>query len=211
MILKYLKSAKKIQAINTVEKKTIPMENKMSHFDIGLKKVLICEGGYVFDPDDRGGETYRGVARKFHGEWKGWDEIDLIKENRPIKFNEIIKSQALDMEIAKFYKKKFYKANWNKLQVETVATEIMEAYVNYGSFVFKLVQRALVKIGIVVGVDGKYGKQTEGALLEMSNVQSMAFLDAFDEVRITYIDAIIAHRPKNAKFRKGWLKRILKR
>ena len=62
-----------------------------------------------------------------------------------------------------------------------------------------------------MGVDGKYGKQTEGALLEMSNVQSMAFLDAFDEVRITYIDAIIAHRPKNAKFRKGWLKRILKR
>ena len=35
------------------------------------------EGGYVFDPDDSGGETYKGVARKFHSKWEGWSKIDL--------------------------------------------------------------------------------------------------------------------------------------
>ncbi|MFM7564688.1 MAG: glycosyl hydrolase 108 family protein, partial [Planctomycetota bacterium] len=38
----------------------------MADFAIAFDETMINEGGYVDDPDDRGGETYRGVARRFH-------------------------------------------------------------------------------------------------------------------------------------------------
>lgn len=37
------------------------------------------EGGWVNDRRDRGGETYRGVARRFHPGWPGWEIIDRGK------------------------------------------------------------------------------------------------------------------------------------
>lgn len=42
---------------------------------------IVCtnEGGYVNDPDDKGGETYKGVARRYNEDWKGWQIIDRYK------------------------------------------------------------------------------------------------------------------------------------
>lgn len=199
------------KVINTIKPKI--KESTVSYFDVGLKKVLKCEGGYVNDPDDRGGETYRGVARKFWGTWKGWDIIDEIQETRPMKFNEIIKNDDLDLQIAEFYRKNFWRKSWDKCATEVMATEIMEAYVNYGSFVFKLIQRALNDtLGYKrLTEDGKYGRKTDSVLLGLDKSQADVFLTNFDKRRVAYIDAIIAHRPTNAKFRKGWLKRIFKR
>ena len=34
--------------------------------------LLTNEGGYVFDPHDPGGETWRGIARAFNPKWTGW-------------------------------------------------------------------------------------------------------------------------------------------
>lgn len=47
-------------------------ENFLKSYDILIKH----EGGYVNDPDDKGGETYKGIARKFNPDWKGWKIID---------------------------------------------------------------------------------------------------------------------------------------
>jgi lysozyme family protein len=44
----------------------------MAEFNPALEKVLSHEGGYVVDPNDPGGETYKGVARKIHSKWDGW-------------------------------------------------------------------------------------------------------------------------------------------
>ena len=45
-------------------------------FKISLVKTLRSEGGYVNDTIVRGGETYRGITRQSHPEWKGWKIID---------------------------------------------------------------------------------------------------------------------------------------
>ena len=48
-----------------------------------IKKTLKYEGGYVNDKDDRGGETYRGVSRRYHPNWSGWKIVDEYKQMQP--------------------------------------------------------------------------------------------------------------------------------
>ena len=36
----------------------------MADFRLAYKKIEAAEGGYVNDPDDKGGETYKGISRK---------------------------------------------------------------------------------------------------------------------------------------------------
>ena len=51
----------------------------MANFEDAYKKLLIKEGGYVHDSDDSGGETYRGISRRYNPTWEGWDIIDTYK------------------------------------------------------------------------------------------------------------------------------------
>lgn len=44
------------------------------------KETLKIEGGYANDKDDNGGETWKGIARKFHPSWLGWRIIDKVKK-----------------------------------------------------------------------------------------------------------------------------------
>ena len=44
----------------------------MAYFGDAFKKLSIKEGGYVNDKDDAGGETYRGISRKYNPTWQGW-------------------------------------------------------------------------------------------------------------------------------------------
>ncbi len=58
------------------------------------------EGGYTNDPVDVGGETYRGIARRYNPQWEGWDLIDDTKPN--------IKHTNLDPYVHKFYEEKYW-------------------------------------------------------------------------------------------------------
>ena len=53
----------------------------MAYFGDAFKKLSIKEGGYVNDKDDAGGETYRGISRKYNPTWQGWTMIDSYKKH----------------------------------------------------------------------------------------------------------------------------------
>ncbi|MCL2029533.1 MAG: hypothetical protein FWG97_03875 [Deltaproteobacteria bacterium] len=53
-------------------------EPRMS-FDRVYKQTKEFEGGYVDDPLDAGGETFRGISRKNHPKWPGWPLISQAK------------------------------------------------------------------------------------------------------------------------------------
>jgi hypothetical protein len=70
----------------------------MSDFNISYSITMGNEGPYDNDPTDVGGETYWGIARKYHPDWDGWKIIDSYK-TKPgfpgnLKDNQSLKDSA---------------------------------------------------------------------------------------------------------------------
>lgn len=53
-----------------------------------INAILEEEGGYVNDPDDQGGETYCGIARKHHPGWPGWQTVDAAQHKDSLGLRE---------------------------------------------------------------------------------------------------------------------------
>jgi len=54
----------------------------MADFLTAYEVTMQAEGGYVNDPQDPGGETYKGVARSRNPKWPGWVDIELLKNQK---------------------------------------------------------------------------------------------------------------------------------
>ena len=84
----------------------------MADFTKAINPVLVSEGGYVDDPDDRGGETVRGISRKHHPDWRGWIQVDGIKEARSVDIKIMIEQYFENGEgynlILDFYIEKYW-------------------------------------------------------------------------------------------------------
>lgn len=81
----------------------------MANFDIEFPQLIKTEGGYANDPDDRGGETYKGIARNANPKWVGWTTIDQIKKAHPKDFRKILDATPeLQDKVKTFYKSKYW-------------------------------------------------------------------------------------------------------
>lgn len=130
----------------------------MAIFDTAYKITAKHEGGYVNNPADRGGETYKGIARNYHESWSGWQIIDQVPDENK-NTNAIFINAKLDQLVKDFYKKEFWsKLSGDKIKNQSVANLIYDWRVNSG--------RAMHEIQKVLGVtmDGKVGKNTLAAI-----------------------------------------------
>lgn len=92
----------------------------MAEFFIAYNKTLKNEGGYANDPDDRGGETWKGIARKMHPKWKGWYIIDMIRKSpdfpNNLKSNHLLES----------YVREWYEDNvWHPIHGDDIVSQDM--------------------------------------------------------------------------------------
>jgi lysozyme family protein len=140
----------------------------MADFRTSYKIVRDNEGGYANNPADNGGETYKGIARKFWSEWSGWKIIDSYKKHVSGFEAALEKDQDLQSAVLAFYKQNF----WNELRLDDVsnqpiADELFDTAVNMstntaGTFL----QRALNVLNnnqknySDLLVDGKIGAKT---------------------------------------------------
>ena len=118
----------------------------MADFKKAIAPVLAYEGGYVNDPDDNGGETYKGISRKFWPRWTGWPFIDNAKkqEGFPASLNKI---SGLQDSVLAFYRDNFWKPiGGDKLEHGEVAGLILDSAVNEG--VITAVKRAQEVLGM---------------------------------------------------------------
>ena len=104
----------------------------MADFNNAFNKVIQHEGGYVNDPSDPGGETYKGVARKIFTKWDGWLLVDTAKQKSGFPAN-LEQNADLQQRVKNFYELNFWdKVNGDKITNQTIAESIFDFAVNAG-------------------------------------------------------------------------------
>ena len=114
----------------------------MANFDIAFKRTAKFEGGYVYDPDDNGGETYAGISRKANPKWAGWKTIDSAKKKS--NFPKSLKNDIiLQTQVKTLYRTNYWNTIWgDKITNQDVANDLYDTGVNMGvAMSIKLAQR----------------------------------------------------------------------
>lgn len=106
----------------------------MADFKTAYKKIEAAEGGYCFDPDDAGGETYKGISRRANPNWNGWISIDAIKKAHPTTFKGILKkTPELEKKVQDLYKDKYWDCfELDDVPNQLVAEQMFDTAVNQG-------------------------------------------------------------------------------
>lgn len=117
----------------------------MANFEKALELVLKNEGGYVNDPNDNGGETYKGISRRANPQWSGWKIIDGYKK----KYKDFKKKLDSDNELQTCVKSLYRSNYWNPIKGDDLvhqdmAEEMFDAAVNFGiTKAIKLAQKTV--------------------------------------------------------------------
>lgn len=179
----------------------------MKTFDELFDGVIKHEGYYANVKGDRGGETYMGVARNLHPDWKGWEIIYAHKEKvGKIRHNAKIYDKELTQMVKDFYRHTFYQAyRIERINNGSLQEIIFDWCVNSGRWGSRGVQRTLNQcFNTDLKMDGIIGNKTIAAI---NKCEPEILFDAIKAARIKYYHTI-AKRGQNHKFLKGWLKRI---
>jgi lysozyme family protein len=98
-------------------------------------KLIGFEGLYSNDPNDRGGETWKGISRNNFPKWEGWTIIDRIKaQTDKTQLSKVLSGDSdLKKCVYQFYYQVFWLAlNLDKIPVYAIAEEIFDTAVNQG-------------------------------------------------------------------------------
>ena len=194
----------------------------MADFDIAYAPLKAFEGGYDNDPDDRGGETYAGIARNFFPKWKGWAIVDATK-------NRVARSK-LTAELAKNAELQGYVADWYRAEwwiplglpslPQDLANEIFEQAVNLGkagcgkklqtiinAFNYSKSTKAALFADLVV--DGAIGPKTLSALATLlkSRTDSASLVHALNCMQGAHYIELAAKKASQRKYTTGWMTR----
>lgn len=186
----------------------------MDAFKTALEKLDQIEGKYSDNPVDRGGETYRGIARNMHPAWAGWRIIDSLK--RASGFPSSIDADPnLQREVEAFYRATFWQPLCGRILDADVAMEIFDTGVNCGTHkAVTILQRALNLLNrrgrswADLKVDGVIGNQTISALgdcLQKDKTSLLTWLNVLQGCH--YVNLIEANETQE-DFARGWVKRV---
>jgi lysozyme family protein len=169
------------------------------NFDDAFTKLVDSqhEGGYVNDPHDRGGETYKGVARKMNPTWPGWQRIDAARTQPGFPKN-LESDSALQVMVKSFYQFDYWGPAGCDGAPPQVKFDLFDTAVNGGVLTaIKLLQRAAG-----VADDGVLGARTLQAVQSLDPWQLLA---RFDGWRLDYLND---NPDQWARFGRGWAQRI---
>ena len=194
----------------------------MADLDISINKTLTHEGLCSNDLDDPGGETWRGIARKFHSTWPGWPAIDAAKA-RGEKPESLKSDPALHALVLAFYREKFA----HPLYSQIVNQEVLDELFDFGFNVNKPNAVKALQESLRVPADGKFGPRTlaainaanpETLLDEFRSRQSVYYAEAIIRrfVRIlgelgfkVPADTLAAASKYAVKYALGWMRRVM--
>lgn len=170
-----------------------------SSFDIAYKNTLTHEGGYVSPEvaasiNDPGGETYKGIARRYHPNWKGWGLIDIYKSKNSswqyynktryfgLKHGIFIDNPTIDQLHKDYMKVNFWDVNKLSLfKNQSLANYVYD--IGYGSAPGTAAKSLQTVLG--VQADGQIGDQT---IAKLNSVNQALVFNKLKEYRQSWLD-----------------------
>ena len=169
----------------------------MAEFAPAVANTELFEGGYSFNPQDPGGETYRGISRKYWPQWAGWAIIDSIK-GQPGWLLTLDSNQELQGLVVTFYHDNFWQ--YDQVHDQTIANKLFDLSVNMGTeHAIKIAQGA-----VNLPQDGVFGPRTLASINATYNGSLIQLIRLAAE---NYHKQIVASHPEEAEFLNGWLRR----
>jgi lysozyme family protein len=150
--------------------------------DKEINDILQREGGFVNNPDDKGGPTAFGISKKANPDaWvNGPPTIDQARE---------------------IYKRKYvFGPGFDKITDEKLQAQLVDYGVNSGPMI------AIQKLQQIVGVkvDGVLGPKT---LAAVAMFQPRDVSNHLAVLRVKMIGNIVSRNPSQLKFLNGWISR----
>lgn len=196
----------------------------METFNEAYNHTMVIEGGYANDPDDLGGETYKGIARNYHPLWEGWAIIDAMKQRFAMHTTagvrhfdaEARRDEKLQYAVLTFYKAKFWDP-WMGDRIaarsKSIALEMFDTGVNMGTGrAVEFLQEALncldrnTQRSLVV--DGAMGPNTMGRFLQYVSREEALIFKMLNVLQGAYYMKRMKQSPTQEKYARGWFKRV---
>ncbi|GHV34405.1 Mu phage endolysin Lys [Synergistales bacterium] len=170
----------------------------IDYFAECMNFILKCEGGYVNDPLDKGGETNMGITAA------------TLKRARDAGLSVPERVKDLSQMGALLIYRQFY---WEPYVFKTspwpACLALLDATVNHGpGGMAAIAQRTGNSLGWKLDVDGKYGPNTARSIEKMTAAQPVEYTTEFLRQRKIYYDRIIAKNQSQRRFENGWYRRV---
>ena len=186
----------------------------MADFNLAFDKTMGHEGDYSNDPLDLGGETYRGISRKFNPSWEGWNILDAFQQ-RHLELTGDIESR-LDLLTSQFYQENYWnKFGGDQISFQPLAEELFDTSVNLGvGRAVKFLQIALNCLNRNQVIyddlkeDGIFGLKTLGALNCIDDDDLKLIFKMMNVLQGIHYITIMQSDSRQERFCRGWFKRV---
>lgn len=172
-------------------------------------------GGTGANSADRGGETFKGIARRLWPNWAGWTFVDDFKGKKGFP-NNALNDYELSRMVRNFYRSEFWSVNrLDDIRSQAIANEMFDTGVNVGTRQSALWLQRSVNILNRNGtswrditVDGVIGNITLGVVNGLSTTDTTALFNLLNIYQgAHYLN--LAERDKTQEaFIRGWVTRV---
>lgn len=167
----------------------------MTETDI-LDGLIEREGGYVDDPNDRGGTTHWGVTAQTLGEWR-----HLGRSASRAEVQALTETEARTIYRARYIEQPGF--TWAAIPYGPLQAQVIDDGVLSGTYTAtRTLQQALG-----VTVDGVLGPQTRAALRA---ADLPAVHRAYLRARVRRLLDIVVADPTQAEYIRGWVDRAIR-
>lgn len=175
----------------------------MAQLNPALKIVLKNEGGFVNDPADHGGMTYKGVARNKFPNWSGWWLIDAHIQAGNWPLNNPGPDNPIEIAVVQHYQ-----TLWQNFRAgEIINQEVANIYFDFcvlASSAVRAMQETVNQFGANIAEDNTIGPQTLNAI---NSIEPTKLVNAFVKKRIQYHQTRVQAGLVDGKYLTGWIRR----
>jgi len=176
------------------------------------------EGGYHagtgVNSADRGGETYKGIARRYFPNWYAWKIIDDLKKESNFPRN-LQQNSHLQRAVKDFYEEYFWETNkLSSLRFSEVKTKLFDIGVNMGTkTAATFLQRGFNylcrgNVASKLKVDGLIGGITISRINQLNNNDARHLYNLLNIQQGRHYLNILDRDSSQEAFTRGWIDRL---